>query len=208
MTGRRAGGALGLIIATLGGGLASPLAAQADSSGGSVTLVGSDNPAYTSPFIGVTGTGGTTLSCPSLYSLIGVAGTRLKFVQKVTAICASFTKDGLMARVTTLDPSAVGAGAAGFTLQCPTGRLVTQLRVAYHTDVTLYPYLGAIEISCAAWSLGQWTTPFQAIAMSNFAGWPRKDTVACPRPVQPARALRVRATTSVKALGIVCDEMY
>ena len=187
--------------------MASPAVAQSDSSS-SVTLTGSDLPAYTSAFIGVSGTGGTTVSCPSLYSLVGVAGTRLKFVQKITAIWASFTKDGSTARVMTVDPSAVGAGAAGFTLQCPSGRVLARIRVAYHTDTALYPYLGGVEIACGAFSLGNWSTPLQAIAMSSFDGWPRKEAVTCTNASQPVRALRVRATTSVKALGIVCDEPW
>jgi hypothetical protein len=199
-----------LIARRVAAGIALPASlavAQSDSSS-SVTLTGSDIPAYTSPYVGVSGTGGTTLSCPSLYSLVGIAGTRLKFVQKITAICASFTKDGLTARVTTLDPTAVGTGAAGFTLQCPSGRVVARLRVAYHTDTALYPFLGGVEISCGLFSLGTWSTPLQPIAMSNFDGWPRKDLVTCTSPKQPVRALRVRATTSVKALGIVCDEPW
>jgi hypothetical protein len=138
--------------------------------------------------------------------MLGVAGTRLKYVQKITPLCGSLNKDGSVKTISPLDPSAVPATAMGFSLKCGNGKVVTGIDVAYHSNTTTYPYLGSVAVECKSWTLSQWSGAYTVVSLSNFGGWPVKARVECMRQTQPARALRVRGTTSVKALGIVCDE--
>lgn len=65
--------------------------------------------------------------------VIGVAGTRMKFIQKITPICGSYNKDGSIASSSLLDPSAVGVNP-GFRLECARGRVATKLRVAFNDE--------------------------------------------------------------------------
>ena len=181
-------------------------AAQADTSS-SVTLTASDLPPQTSSYIGVPSSGGTTAACPSGKMIIGVGGTKLKFVQKITPICGSFTKEGNTVSSAPIDATAIGMGASGFKLECGRSKVVTKIRVAHQQNTTTYPYIGGVEISCSPWVVGQWMadTP-QVLATSGFDSWQQKPSVSCGSQMQPAKSLRVRATTSVKALSIICDE--
>jgi hypothetical protein len=180
--------------------------AQTDTSS-SVTITATDPPPQVSPYIGIASSGGSTMSCPSGKMIIGIGGTRLKFLQKVTPICGSFTKDGSTASSAPLDPTAINVGASGFKLECGRSRVVSKLRVAHHENTVTYPYLGAVEITCSSWNNWQWTTSGQQLlAMLNFESWQVKASVACGSANQPVKALRVRGTTSVKALSIICDE--
>lgn len=180
--------------------------AQADTSS-SITLIGSDQPPQTSPYIGVPSSGGTTAACPAGKMIIGVGGTKLKFVQKITPICGSYTKEGNTVSSSPIDAAAIGTGASGFKLECGRSKVVMKLRVAHQQNTTTYPYIGGVEISCSPWVVGQWMadTP-QVLATSGFDSWQQKPFVSCASQMQPARSLRVRATTSVKALSIICDE--
>lgn len=180
--------------------------AQTDTSS-SITLTGSDPPPQTSSYIGVPSSGGTTAACPSGKMIIGVGGTKLKFVQKITPICGSYTKDGNTVSSSPIDVTAIALGGSGFKLECGRSKVVTKLRVAHQQNTTTYPYIGGVEISCLPWVVGQWMadTP-QVLATSGFDSWQQKPSVSCASQMQPARSLRVRATTSVKALSIICDE--
>jgi len=136
--------------------------------------------------------------------VVGVAGSRAKFIQKITPICGSMGK--LTASLPApLDPSALAV--APFTLQCQGGRVVTKIRVSWNSNVTVYPYLGGVEISCLPWVVSQWSaeTP-QTVATGNFESWSVKASVACTSQMQPIRSLRIRAPYWVKALSIICDE--
>ena len=171
---------------------------------GSVTVI--DAAPYTSPIIGVTGGTISTASCPAGQMVVGIAGSRAKFMVKATPLCASVSKTGSFASLAPLDASAIGSGGSAFTLQCAPGTVVTGLRVAYHSNTTTYPYIAGIEIGCSAWVLSQFGATSQPFATTNFATWPLKGAVACTNNRQPMRALRVRGTTAIKALGIICDE--
>lgn len=173
---------------------------------GSVTISLIDLPPQVSSYIGVPASGGTTAACPAGKMVIGVAGMRMKFIQKITPICGSYNKDGSIASSSLLDPSAVGANP-GFRLECARGRVATKLRVAFNDNFEIYPYLGGVEISCVPWIGGQWSgDPPIAVSTTNFESWPRKSSVSCTSQVQPVRSLRIRSTTAIKALSIVCDE--
>ena len=181
--------------------------AQTDTSS-SITLTGSDQPPQKSPYIGIPSSGGTTAACPSGKMIIGVGGTKLKFIQKITPICGSYTKDGSTVSSSPIDVAAIGIGGSGFKLECGRSKVVTKIRVAHQQNTTTYPYIGGVEISCSPWVVGQWMadTP-QVLATSGFDSWQQKPSVSCASQMQPARSLRVRATTSVKALSIICDEL-
>ncbi|HEY8166365.1 MAG TPA: hypothetical protein VIF83_12490 [Gemmatimonadaceae bacterium] len=143
------------------------------------------------------------MTCPSGKLIVGAAGSKLKFIQKITPLCAIIKKDGSFADLATVDPPpTVGA----FQLKCENGHVVTRLRVSYHENTAVYPFLGGVEIGCSTWSGGFSSGLPQAAATTGFDGWPLKAAVACSNQSQPARALRIRATTAVKALSIKCDE--
>jgi hypothetical protein len=178
------------------------------SSGGSATVSITNLAPYISPFIGLAGTGSTLAACPSGRLMLGVAGRKLKFIQTITPLCGTLNKNGSVASIAPLDPGAV-TGTAVFRLECGPGRVATQLRVSYgdyRESSPLYLYLGGIEISCSPWTVSQWSGTAQQVATTNFASWPRKASATCTQPVQPMRSLQIRATTSVKALSIICDE--
>jgi hypothetical protein len=197
-------------VAIVSGSLAPGRAVgQGDSSSGTISGSGSisiTTPSpYTSPYIGVAGTAtATTAACPAGKIVIGLAGSRLKFIQKITPVCAVVNKDGSFSAVAAIDPGAITTSV--FRLQCTPGHVVTRVRVAYVANTTTYPYLGAVEIGCTSWLLSQWSGVPQPIASTGFDGWPVKASVACTNQTQPMRALRVRATTAVKMLGIVCSQ--
>ena len=195
------------LAATLGiVSISSSVVAQTDTSS-SVTITATDPPPYVSGYIGITSSGGTTMSCPAGKMMIGIGGTRLKFIQKVTPICGSFTKDGSTASSAPLDPAAINTGASGFKLECGRSRVVSKLRVAHQENTVTYPYLGGVEITCSSWNNWQWTADNpQVLAMLNFESWQKKASVSCSSQNQPVKSLRVRSTTSVKALSIICDE--
>lgn len=175
-------------------------------SSGTATISISNLAAYNSAFIGISGTTTTAVgACPSGKMIVGVTGQKLKFVQKITPLCAALRKDGSFADVTALDPAA--AMTAPFRLQCTPGHVVTGIRVAYHSNIAVYPFLGGVEIDCTSWILSQWSGASQAYAIVGFEGWPLKAAVACNNQWQPVRALRVRSSTAVKQLGITCDEL-
>lgn len=181
--------------------------AQSDTSS-SATISIQDLAPQVSPYVGVPSTGGSTATCTLGRIAIGVAGSRTKFILKVTPICANVGKTGAFANVAPIDPAAVGSGGAVFTLQCSPGHVMTQLRVSYHTNTATYPFLAGLEIGCSTWTVSQWNlpAPSQVFATTGFDGWPVKGTVKCSSQPQPVRALRVRQTTGIKALSIVCDE--
>ena len=187
--------------------VAGPAVARSQDAG-SVTITLTDQPAYVSGFIGISSAGSTTVSCPAGKMMIGVAGSRAKFIVNITPICATLNKDGSVSGVGPLDAAAVGVGGGAFTLQCPSGMVMMQLRAAFHTNAVTYPYLGGVEVGCSAWMLSMWNSPgpSQVVATTGFDGWPTKGTVTCTRQSQPVRSLRVRRTTAVKGLSIVCDE--
>jgi hypothetical protein len=158
-------------------------------------------------YIGVPSSGGTTAACPSGKMIIGVGGTKLKFVQKITPICGSYTKEGNTVSSSPVDATAIAIGGSGFKLECGRARVVTKLRVAHQENTTTYPYIGGVEISCSPWAVAQWMAdPPQILATTGFDSWQKKPLVSCASQMQPARSLRIRSTTSVKALSIVCDE--
>jgi hypothetical protein len=177
-------------------------------SSGSATISITNLAPYISPFLGLTGTGSTLAACPSGQLMLGVAGRKLKFIQKVTPLCGTLSKTGSIVSIAPLDPDAV-SGTATFQLKCGPGRVATRLRVSYgdyDASSTLYAYLGGIEISCSPWTVSQWGGTAEQQATTNFASWPRKASAGCTKQVQPMRSLQIRATTSVKALSIICDE--
>jgi len=180
--------------------------AQTDtSSSGSITISPvADMTPQVSPYIGIASAGGTTAACPAGQMVVGIAGSKVKFIQKITPICGSMGK--LTASLPApLDPSVLAL--APFTLQCTSGRVVTKVRVSWHSNVTTYPYLGGVEISCVPWVVAQWSTETpQTIATGGFESWAVKAIAACTSQVQPVKALRIRAPYWVKALSIVCDE--
>ncbi len=180
--------------------------AQVDSTGSSATFsLPGDLAPQISSYIGIASSGGTTATCPTGKMVVGIAGSRTKFIQKITPVCGSFGK--LSASLPApLDPTALAVGA--FTLQCASGRVVTKVRVSWNSNVTIYPYLGGVEISCLPWVVAQWSseTP-QTVASIGFDSWPVKASVACTSQMQPVKALRVRAPYWMKALSIICDEL-
>jgi len=181
--------------------------AQGETSGsGSFTISVTDLAPYTSPFIGISSTGFNVAPCPAGKMVVGVGGTKLKFVQKLTPLCASFDKMGSFLNLTAVDPAAIPDGGSGFTLKCPAGRVVTRLAVSYNENTTVYPYLGGVQIGCGGWFGGNVDPTLQLISTTGFDAWARKATVACTSSLQPVRSIRVRSTTSTKALSIVCDE--
>jgi hypothetical protein len=199
-----------LIVALFVGVLLSPVPTAAQDSippstgSTSVTISITDRPAYNSAFIGISNTAiSVVVTCPSGKLMVGVAGSKLKFIQKITPLCAILKKDGSFADLATVGPApTVGA----FQLQCEKGHVVTRLRVSYHENTAVYPFLGGVEIGCTSWSGGLSSGLPQAVATTGFDGWPLKAAVACSNQYQPGRALRIRATTAVKALSLKCDE--
>ncbi|HLE57656.1 MAG TPA: hypothetical protein VJB15_11280 [Rhodothermia bacterium] len=181
--------------------------AQGGSGSGSVSVSVPNLAPYVSPFIGLEATGGTVASCPSGQIMVGIAGTKIKLIKALTPLCGTFNKDGSFRVVTPLDPSAVGAGANGFRLQCSPAHTVTRVRVAFDRANTAQQYLGGVEIGCASWLISQWSGAPQPVATADFDTWAVRPTVACSNQTQPIRALQIRAVTAVKALSIVCDEI-
>jgi len=174
---------------------------------GAVSISASKLPAYVSPFVGLEAVGGTVAACPPGRMMVGIAGTKVNLIRAITPLCGSFNKDGSFGVVTPLDPSAVGAGARGFRLQCSPAYTVTQVRVAFDRVDPANQYLGGVEIGCSSWLVSRWTGPMQSLATMNFDAWNVRPAVACRNQTQPVRALQIRAVTAVKALSIVCDEI-
>lgn len=145
--------------------------------------------------------------CPVGRIMVGIAGTKVKLIKAVTPLCGSFNKDGSFGAVAPLDPSAVGAGARGFRLQCSPAHTVTQVRVSFDRVNSAQQYLGGVEIGCASWLVSQWSGITQPIATADFDVWAIRAGVGCSNQTQPVRALQIRAVTAVKALSIVCDEI-
>jgi hypothetical protein len=180
-------------------------AAQADTAGGSFTITPSpDLPAQVSAYLGISASGGATATCPSGQMVVGVAGSKVKFIQKITPVCGSMGK--LTASLPApLDPSALSV--MPFTLQCTSGRVVTKVRVSWNANTSTYPYLGGVEISCVPWVVAQWSSEApQILATGGFESWSAKASASCTSQMQPVRALRIRAPYWVKALSIICDE--
>jgi hypothetical protein len=175
-----------------------------DPSSATITVV-DDNP-WVSPFIGISSAGSTTATCPSGTMMLGVGGTRLKFIQKITPLCGVLNKSGVVTSITAVDPSAISATATGFSLRCGSGKVVTGFGVAFNPNVETYPFIGGVEIECKPWMLSMWNEPFVRTATTNFDSWPQKARVTCTRQAQPVRSVKVRATTSTKGVAIVCDE--
>jgi len=113
---------------------------------GSASLSVPNLPAYVSPFIGLEAVGGTVAVCPPGRMMVGIAGTKVNLIRALTPLCGSFNKDGSFAGVTPIDPSAVGAGARGFRLQCSPAHTVTQVRVSFDRMDPANQYLGGVEI--------------------------------------------------------------
>jgi len=184
-----------------------PAAGQSDSLGGG-TIAVVNLPAYTSSFIGIDGGTVSVAHCPAGRIVVGLAGSRLKFIQRLTPVCATVNKNGSLSSVGPVDPSAIAPNATGFTVQCPVGRVASGLWVSYHDNTTTYPFLGGLQLLCGSWTSDRWAIPAQPIPIGNYDAWPRKSSASCSQMTQPMRGLQVRATTSVTAVSIVCDEAY
>ena len=193
-----------VVVAILIIALGSTANAQDPSSG---TVSVTDYSAWVSPFVGITSSSSTTSACPWGTVMLGVGGTRLKFIQKITPLCGTPNKPGTTAMSTAVDPSAISSTATGFSLRCGSGKVVTGVGVAFNPNVDTYPFIGGVEIECKPWMLSMWQDPYVRVATGNFETWPQKVRVTCTRQAQPVRSLKVRATTSTKGIAIVCDEL-
>lgn len=194
-------GAMPLLIAMI---LVRTAAGQGDTSS-SATLTLSDSPPYTSPFIGISATGYSTAKCPRGQTVVGIGGTKIKFIQKMTPLCASLNTEGSFTNGLPLDATAIAAGG-GFRLVCASGKVVTRIGVSYNENTTVYPYLGGVQIGCGAWFGGNANEVTQTVSSVGFDGWARKASVACTGSRQPVHGIRVRAHTWTKAVSIICDE--
>jgi hypothetical protein len=200
--GHRAARAVAAIVAI---GVVGPSVGHTQSGSGSISVP--NLPPYVSPFIGLESTGGTVATCPVGRIMVGIAGTKIRLIKAVTPLCGTFNKDGSFGSVAPLDPSAVGAGARGFRLQCSPAHTVTRVRVAFDRMDPANQYLGGVEIGCSAWIISQWSGSPQMLATAGFDTWGVQPAVACSNQTQPIRAVQIRAVTGVKALSIVCDEI-
>ena len=173
---------------------------------GSATISVVDYSPFVSSFIGIASIGSTSAICPSGTMMLGIGGTRLKFIQKITPLCGTPNKEGTATASTPVDQSAISSTATGFSLRCGAGKVVTGVGVAFNPNVDTYPFIGGVEIECKPWMLSLWSEPSVRTATTNFETWPQKARVTCTRQAQPVRSLKVRATTSTKGIAIVCDE--
>jgi hypothetical protein len=185
-----------------------PAIVDAQDGSGSVSVSVPNLAPYVSPYIGPEATGGTVASCPAGQIVVGVAGTRLTYIKALTPLCGTLSKTGAFIVVAPLNPAAVATGSRGFRLQCRPARTVTRVRVSYNRADPAQQYLGGVEIGCSSWLLSQWSGTPQPSATTDFDAWAVKPAVACNNQTQPIRALQIRATSSVKALSIICDELF
>ena len=173
---------------------------------GSATISLSDSPPYTSPFVGISAIGYSTGLCPAGKTVMGIGGTKTKFIQKMTPLCASLDAEGRFTNPVPIDPSAIAAGGSGFRLQCASGKVVTRVGVSYNENTTVYPYLGGVQVGCGSWFGGNDNEVTQTVSSTGFDSWARKASVGCIGSRQPVHGIRVRAPTWAKAVSIICDE--
>lgn len=173
-----------------------------DDGSATITLTASK---YYSPLIGTPGGTVTARACPAGKIMTGIAGKKLKFVASLTPLCAALGADGSVGSSAPLEPAAIGTGGSGFRLQCGAQQAATAVRVAYAANTTTSPYLGGIEVACSARIKSMWANVAQTLATAGFTTWPQHAAVACAQMTQSVRVLRVRASTSVHAVGLVCE---
>jgi len=171
---------------------------------GASPLLSQNLPTQNLPVLG--GSGGTAFSrdCGAGHVLSGLRYRSGAVVDAIGLLCRPILSNGSLGPESTSGTLSGGGGGTTNVASCPSGTVVSGLRVRYGS------YVSYVIITCRSWradtrtyassggtavSLGSVLTPSSATTDE-----------ACESTHQPGAGLRGRAASFVDALGLVCDE--
>ena len=171
---------------------------------GSSGLLSQNLPPQNLPVLG--GSGGTAFSrdCGAGHVLSGLRYRSGAVVDAIGILCRPVLSNGSLGPESTVGTITGGGGGTTNVASCPSGTVVSALRVRYGS------YVSYIIITCRSWradtrtyassggsavSLGSVLTPSGATTDE-----------ACESTHQPGAGIRGRSASFVDALGLVCDE--
>jgi len=171
----------------------------------SASVLQSQNlPTQNLPVLGGSGGSGFTRDCGAGRVLSGLRYRSGAVIDAIGLLCRPVLPDGSLGPESTVGTLAGGGGGTTAAASCPTGMVVSALRVRFGS------YVSYVIITCRGWradtrtyassggsavSLGSVLTPSAATTDE-----------ACESTHQPGAGIRGRAASFVDALGLACDE--
>jgi hypothetical protein len=170
-----------------------------------LALGGSDLPPQNLPVLG--GSGGSAFSrdCGAGRVLSGVRYRSGLVIDAIGLQCRPVLSGGSLGPESSVGTLAGGGGGTIAVASCPSGDVVTGLRVRFGS------YVSYVIVSCRGWHRDTRTyTTTSSVAAVSFGSvlTPSSATKdeACESSRQPGSGIRGRAATFVDAIGLVCDE--
>jgi hypothetical protein len=163
-----------------------------------------DLPPQNLPILG--GSGGTAFSrdCGAGRALSGVRYRSGAVIDAIGIQCRPVLADGSLGPESAIGTLAGGGGGTIAVASCPSGTVVTGLRVRFGS------YVSYVILTCRAWrsSARTWSTSTPAAVSLGSVLTPASATTdqACEASQQPGSGLRGRAATFLDGVGLVCDE--
>ena len=152
------------------------------------------------------GTGGTAFSrdCGAGHVLSGLRYRSGAVIDAVGLLCRPVLSNGSLGPESTIGTLTGGGGGTTNLSNCPTGMVVSGLRVRYGS------YVSYVVITCRSWHADTRTfasSGGSAVSLGSVLT-PSSATVdeACESSRQPGAGIRGRSASFVDALGLVCDE--
>ena len=168
---------------------------------GTVGIV--DLPTQRLPAYGGSGGLAFTRDCGSGRVLTGLQGRDGMLVDAVGLMCRPVNGSGVLGPESIVGTLVGGGGGATKIVRCPSGQVVTGVRIRYAT------YVDMIALQCRLWDASTRTSS-GTLAIANMLGTSSASgsyvVSTCATKQQPARGIHGRAQAFVDAIGLTCDE--
>jgi len=167
-------------------------------------LATSDLPPQYLPVLGGSGGNAFSRDCGTGRVLTGVRYRSGMFIDAIGLQCRPVLSDGSLGPESTVGTLVGGGGGSTGAASCPSGQVVTALRVLYGS------YTGDMLVTCQPWHAGtrsfSKTGDYAFNVGTIFTPGLTDASEACESTKQPGSGLRGRAAVYVDAIGLVCDE--
>lgn len=163
-----------------------------------------DLPPQNLPILG--GSGGTAFSrdCGAGRVLSGVRYRSGAVIDAIGIQCRPVLASGSLGPESALGTLAGGGGGTIAVASCPSGTVVTAMRVKFGS------YVSYVILTCRPWrsTARTWSTTGASAVSLGSVLTPSSSTTdqGCEASVQPGSGLRGRAASFLDAVGLVCDE--
>jgi hypothetical protein len=158
------------------------------------------------PILGGAGGSGFTRSCGAGNVVTGLQFREGMVVDAIGVMCRPVSQSGALGAQQASGSLAGGGGGTSGTVSCPSGQVITRMRIAFGS------FVDGIAIYCARWNASTRQYDAEGAFVTNYIA--RDDgvfssgapTQRCDSRAQPVNGIRGRASGVVDAIGIICDE--